>query len=138
MEGRRRAVRKRVAKRLGSAERKGGNGGAGAQGHGAKVGPVSPDHLVTSAKKLERGTPTPWPRPQRPQPSALATGDYKMIGTEPPSTDQAAPTTFEAGSEHRNTIAAAISSSRPKRPSGIFVRAASSASSREVPFAAAI
>ena len=56
-----------------------------------------------------------------------------MIGTVPPSTDQAAPVTFEARSEQRNTIAAAISSSVPKRPSGILSRCASSASSRVMP-----
>ena len=37
-------------------------------------------------------------------------------GTLPPSTDHAAPVTFDARSEQRNTIAAAISSSVPKRP----------------------
>ena len=34
-------------------------------------------------------------------------------GTRPPSTDQAAPVTFDAACEHMNTIAAAISSGDP-------------------------
>ena len=42
----------------------------------------------------------------------------------PPSTDHAAPVTFEARSEHRNTTTAAISSGSPRRPSGILRRAA--------------
>ena len=41
-----------------------------------------------------------------------------ITGTAPPSTDHAAPATFEAASEQRNAITAAISSSVPKRPSG--------------------
>ena len=56
-----------------------------------------------------------------------------MTGTEPPSTDQAAPATFEAGSEQRNTITAATSAERPKRPVGMRARAAWSTSSRVLP-----
>ena len=41
-----------------------------------------------------------------------------MTGTAPPSTDQAAPATSEACSEHRNTITAAISSGRGEAPDG--------------------
>ena len=41
-----------------------------------------------------------------------------MIGTVPPSALQAAPVTYEARSEQRNTITAAISSGRASRPSG--------------------
>jgi len=41
-----------------------------------------------------------------------------ITGTEPPSTDQAAPATFEACSEQRKTITAAISCADPSRPSG--------------------
>ena len=53
-----------------------------------------------------------------------------ITGTEPPSTDHAAPATFEARSEHRKTIAAAISSGSASRRIGRFEPAASSASSR--------
>ena len=52
------------------------------------------------------------------------------MGTAPPSTAQAAPVTFEARSEQRNAITAAISSSVPMRPSGGLDRVASSTSSR--------
>ena len=51
-----------------------------------------------------------------------------ITGTAPPSTDQAAPATFDAGSEHRNTITAAISSSVPSRPIGTRDAVASSTS----------
>ena len=51
-------------------------------------------------------------------------GGQRIVGTEPPSTDQAAPTTFDARSEQRNTIAAATSSSVPMRPRGRLERVA--------------
>ena len=41
-----------------------------------------------------------------------------MIGTVPPSALQAAPVTYDARSEPRKTITAAISSGRASRPSG--------------------
>ena len=41
-----------------------------------------------------------------------------MIGTVPPSTLQAAPVTYDARSEQRNTITAAISSGSARRPRG--------------------
>ena len=59
------------------------------------------------------------------------------LGTVPPSTDHEAPATALACAEQRNTITAAISSGSAKRPSGTFACCASSASSREMPRAAA-
>ena len=41
-----------------------------------------------------------------------------MIGTVPPSTDQAAPVTYARAAEQRNTITAAISPGSASRPSG--------------------
>jgi hypothetical protein len=60
-----------------------------------------------------------------------------ITGTAPPSTDHAAPATFEAGSEHRNTTTAAISSSVANRPIGWRDATDSSTSSRLTPRAAA-
>src|SRR5437588_6554137 len=60
-------------------------------------------------------------------------GDQMITGTVPPSTDQAAPATFDAASEQRNAITAAISSSDPKRPSGVRAAVDSSTSSRVTP-----
>src|SRR3954447_26529472 len=54
-------------------------------------------------------------------------------GTVPPSTDHDEPATFDACSEQRKTITAAISSGSPRRPIGTFEPAASSSSSRVVP-----
>ncbi len=42
-----------------------------------------------------------------------------MIGTVPPSTDQAAPVTYEARGDRRNTITSAISPGSARRPSGL-------------------
>ena len=56
-----------------------------------------------------------------------------ITGTVPPSTDQAAPTTFDAASEQRNAITAATSSSDPIRPSGTREAVDSSTSSRVIP-----
>jgi hypothetical protein len=68
-----------------------------------------------------------------------AAAGYKMVPTVPPSTDHAAPATFEARSEQRNVITAAISPASAKRPSGARLPCASMASSREdSPFAAAV
>ena len=61
-----------------------------------------------------------------------------ITGTAPPSTDQDAPATLEAGSEHRKTITAAISSSVPSRPIGWRDAVASSTSSRLMPRACAL
>src|SRR3954454_19990668 len=58
---------------------------------------------------------------------------YKKNGTAPPSTDHDAPVTFDACSEQRKTITAAISSGSPRRPIGTFDPAVASSSSREVP-----
>src|SRR5829696_9984700 len=58
-------------------------------------------------------------------------------GTVPPSTDQDAPDTSLARSEHRKTTTFAISSSVPNRPRGILPLWASSASSRVIPRASA-
>ena len=55
-----------------------------------------------------------------------------MIGTVPPSALQAAPVTYEARSEHRNAITAAISSGSASRPSGRPAPTASSTSSRRL------
>ena len=60
-----------------------------------------------------------------------------ITGTVPPSTDQAAPVTFEASAEHKNTITAAISSAEPSRPMGVRPATCSSTSSREAPRALA-
>src|SRR3954451_12501762 len=54
-----------------------------------------------------------------------------MTGTEPPSTLQAAPATEDARSEHRKTMASAISSISASRPIGRPAPTASTASSRE-------
>jgi hypothetical protein len=48
-----------------------------------------------------------------------------ITGTAPPSTDHAAPTTFDAASEHRNVITFAISCSVASRPSGSLEAVAS-------------
>ena len=50
-----------------------------------------------------------------PQPETFP---QRMIGTVPPSALHAAPVTYEARSEQRKTITAAISSGRASRPSG--------------------
>src|ERR1700733_10511791 len=63
--------------------------------------------------------------------------DQTIVGTAPPATDQAAPTTFDAGSEHRNATTAAISSSVPIRPIGSRPAVAASTSSRVRPDARA-
>jgi hypothetical protein len=56
-----------------------------------------------------------------------------MIGTVPPSADQAAPVTYEARSEARNAITAAISSGSARRPSGRPAPTFASTSSRSPP-----
>ena len=56
-----------------------------------------------------------------------------ITGTVPPSTDQAAPATFEAASEQRNTITDAISCSVPSRPTGVRAAVEESTSSRVTP-----
>ena len=61
-----------------------------------------------------------------------------ITGTTPPSTDHAAPVTYEAASEHRNAITAAISCSVPRRPTGTPPAVASSASSLLIPCASAV
>ncbi len=58
-------------------------------------------------------------------------------GTAPPSTDHAAPVTFEARSEHSTTTMPATSSRCRTAPWGSCPACASSASSRVIPFAAA-
>src|SRR3954467_11797875 len=59
--------------------------------------------------------------------------DQMKNGTVPPSTDHDEPATFDACSEQRKTITAAISSGSPRRPIGTFAPAAASSSSRVVP-----
>ena len=54
---------------------------------------------------------------ERPYP-LLERRHQMMIGTVPPSALQAAPVTYEARSEQRKTMTAAISSGRASRPSG--------------------
>ena len=61
-----------------------------------------------------------------------------MIGTVPPSALHAAPVTYEARSEHRNAITAAISSGSASLPSGRPAPTASSTSSRRLAGALAL
>src|SRR5205807_9855874 len=60
-----------------------------------------------------------------------------ITGTAPPSTDQAAPVTYEATSEHKNAITAAISCSVANLPIGMPPAVDSSTLSRVVPRALA-
>ena len=65
------------------------------------------------------------------------TEPYTIVAIVPPSADHAAPATLPARSEHRNTTTSATSCGVPNRPRGILLAAASSASSRVIPRAAA-
>src|SRR5438132_832484 len=57
-----------------------------------------------------------------------------ITGTEPPSTDHATPATFEACSEQRKTMTAAISCAEPRRPNGTPEAVRASTSSRDTWF----
>src|SRR6185312_6853311 len=64
--------------------------------------------LRCSKRGEERDADGPWTVPHQ-----------MMMGTVPPSALHAAPVTYEARSEHRNTTTEAISSGWASRPSGL-------------------
>ena len=97
-------------------------GGVGRRARGAERSARERARPIPRPAASGRGSATTWldpPRGKNIRPIttrgtvADRSADQTIVGTLPPSTDHAAPVTFDARSEQRNTITAAISSGRP-------------------------